>query len=208
MVLLSFSVLFVVRLSLGCNQARRDSTWFTDTVPSDASKFHSDRPGLECWECDGSFIKHERRTCLRFGEKKQLCDSSVNYCELRVRVGYRNYMYQNRGDSPGELQVTWRGCARDWITEDDPFNNDGGYKEDPSYPKGMKCKVTGVWRSDDIKPGEEELHCLCKDDLCNEHIVVLGEWGEFTYSASIVFGCFIGVLILFVLTCFVCGLAN
>ena len=34
-------------------------------------------------------VKHERRTCLRTGERKQNCDGSVQYCELRLRVGYR-----------------------------------------------------------------------------------------------------------------------
>ena len=122
----------------GCNQARRDSTWFTDRVrahtsvaknhcqyqvnwqlsivnttsidnckvPTDTKDFQADAPGLQCWQCDGSvstlhpffprshhfslqFVKHERRTCLRIGERKQNCDGSVQYCELRLRVGYR-----------------------------------------------------------------------------------------------------------------------
>ena len=32
----------------------------------------------------------------------------------------RNYIHADRGDMPAERQVTWRGCARDWITS-------GGY---------------------------------------------------------------------------------
>merc|ERR1719458_1645678 len=103
--------------------------------------------------------------------------------ELRLRVGYRNYIHADRGDMPAERQVTWRGCARDWITNGDPYQNDKGYQSDPSYPPGMKCKRTGILRNEEIAPGEEELHCLCPDSLCNEHVVVLGEWGEYTYSA-------------------------
>ena len=29
----------------------------------------------------------------------------------------RNYIHAERGDHPAERQVTWRGCARDWITQ-------------------------------------------------------------------------------------------
>jgi len=192
----------------GCNQARRDSTWFTDRVPTDTKDFQADAPGLQCWQCDGSFVKHERRTCLRIGERKQNCDGSVQYCELRLRVGYRNYIHADRGDMPAERQVTWRGCARDWITEGDPYQNDQGYQTDPSYPPGMKCKRTGILRSEEIAPGEEELHCLCPDSLCNEHVVVFGSWGEYTYSASIVLGCFAALLVLLVAVCFICGIAN
>jgi len=136
----------------GCNQARRDSTWFTDRVPTDTKDFQADAPGLQCWQCDGSFVKHERRTCLRIGERKQNCDGSVQYCELRLRVGYRNYIHAERGDMPAERQVTWRGCARDWITEGDPYQNDQGYQTDPSYPPGMKCKRTGILRSEEKRP--------------------------------------------------------
>ena len=101
----------------------------------------------------------------------------------------------------------------------DPYQNDQGYQtvsslllprnatrvitnaypKDPSYPPGMKCKRTGILRSEEIavraiffwrrdiyqlfpnskrdylnknylQPGEEELHCLCPDSLCNEHV--------------------------------------
>ena len=33
----------------------------------------------------------------------------------------RNYIHAERGDMPAERQVTWRGCARDWITEGELF---------------------------------------------------------------------------------------
>lgn len=191
-----------------CNQARRDSTWFTDRAPKDPAAFHTPTSGLQCWQCDGSFVKHERRSCLRMGERKETCGGGVQYCELRVRVGYRNYIHQAKGDMPAEQQVTWRGCARDWITSGDPYNTDPAYTSDPSYPPGMKCKATGVGRATQIAPGEEELHCLCKDSLCNEHTAILGDWGEFTYSHTIVLGCFAGLLILFIITCIICGIAH
>ena len=38
--------------------------------------------------------------------------------------------------------------------------------------------------------------------------VVLGEWGEYTYSASIVIGCFAALLVILVAICFICGIAN
>ena len=86
-------------------------------------------------------------------------------------------------------------------------------------------------QNDLLQPGEEELHCLCPDSLCNEHVgiappnitlslssqsitnkpfhaVVLGEWGEYTYSASIVLGCFAALLVILVAICFICGIAN
>ena len=33
-----------------------------------------------------------------------------------MRTNVRNYIHAERGDMPAERQVTWRGCARDWIT--------------------------------------------------------------------------------------------
>ena len=33
-----------------------------------------------------------------------------------MRRNVRNYIHAERGDMPAERQVTWRGCARDWIT--------------------------------------------------------------------------------------------
>ena len=33
-----------------------------------------------------------------------------------MRTNARNYIHAKRGDMPAERQVTWRGCARDWIT--------------------------------------------------------------------------------------------
>ena len=41
---------------------------------------------------------------------------------LRLSNIVRNYIHAERGDMPAERQVTWRGCARDWITEGE-FNN-------------------------------------------------------------------------------------
>ena len=32
------------------------------------------------------------------------------------KTNIRNYIHADRGDMPAERQVTWRGCARDWIT--------------------------------------------------------------------------------------------
>ena len=33
-----------------------------------------------------------------------------------IKTNFRNYIHADRGDMPAERQVTWRGCARDWIT--------------------------------------------------------------------------------------------
>ena len=40
---------------------------------------------------------------------------------LRLSNIVRNYIHADRGDMPAERQVTWRGCARDWITEGEVF---------------------------------------------------------------------------------------
>ena len=46
-----------------------------------------------------------------------------------TRTNTRNYIHADRGDMPAERQVTWRGCARDWITQGgsgngEPFSDD------------------------------------------------------------------------------------
>ena len=33
-----------------------------------------------------------------------------------MRRNARKYIHAKWGDMPAERQVTWRGCARDWIT--------------------------------------------------------------------------------------------
>ena len=40
---------------------------------------------------------------------------------LRLSNVVRNYIHADRGDMPAERQVTWRGCARGWITEGEVF---------------------------------------------------------------------------------------